>query len=127
MLRVALAISRLLIAGVFIRSGWDAYHNPGDRAQKAARMGLPQPEIAVQANGLGMAGAGSALALGLAPRASARVLAGLLVPTTLAGHRFWEEPTTQGRERQLTQFLKNAAMLGGLLAYLVADNGSRHL
>ncbi len=39
-----------------------------------------------------------ALATGRAPRLAATVLAASLVPTTLAGHRFWEEsdPTAAG-------------------------------
>ncbi|MDF3050898.1 MAG: DoxX family protein, partial [Pseudonocardia sp.] len=35
--------------------------------------------------------AGSLLALGKAPRLASTALAASLIPTTLAGHRFWEE------------------------------------
>jgi uncharacterized membrane protein YphA (DoxX/SURF4 family) len=43
------------------------------------------------------------------------VLAATLVPTTAAGHRFWEEhdPTAKGQQR--LHFFKNVSMLGGLL------------
>jgi uncharacterized membrane protein YphA (DoxX/SURF4 family) len=55
------------------------------------------------------------LAAGILPRLAALALATSLVPTTLAGHRFWEaeEPAEQSRQR--TQFLKNCAIFGGLL------------
>jgi uncharacterized membrane protein YphA (DoxX/SURF4 family) len=49
------------------------------------------------------------------PRVAALVLAGSLVPTTLAGHRFWEEDDPKTRAAQQLQFLKNTSMLGGLL------------
>jgi uncharacterized membrane protein YphA (DoxX/SURF4 family) len=55
------------------------------------------------------------LALNRWPRLAALALAGSLIPTTIAGHRFWSEPDPSGRAAQRIQFMKNAAMLGGLL------------
>ena len=61
-----------------------------------------------------MVGAGALLSLGLLPRPAAGALAASLIPTTLAGHPFWKREGAE-RQRQLTQFLKNLAALGGLL------------
>ena len=52
---------------------------------------------------------------------SALALAGSLVPTTLAGHRFWEEEDDAARAQQTVQFLKNLAMFGGLL--MIIEHG----
>ena len=49
---------------------------------------------------------------------------GTLVPTTIAGHRFWEETDKQARAQQLTQFLKNVSMLGGLII-AATDTGGK--
>jgi uncharacterized membrane protein YphA (DoxX/SURF4 family) len=49
------------------------------------------------------------------PRLAALALAGTLVPTTIAGHRFWEIDNPQQRSAQRIHFLKNLSMLGGLL------------
>jgi uncharacterized membrane protein YphA (DoxX/SURF4 family) len=76
------------------------------------------PEILVQVNGAVQVGAGVLLALGVLPRLSALALAASLVPTTAAGHRFWEEAEPAARAQQTIHFLKNAAMLGGLLAVI---------
>jgi hypothetical protein len=67
-------------------------------------------------------GAGTLLAMGRLPRLSALALAVSLVPTTLAGHRFWE---AQGPERQQHQrhFLKNVGLCGGLLIAAVDTEG----
>ncbi len=65
-----------------------------------------------------MAAGGAALALGIVPRAAAAGLIASLVPTTLAGHRFWEEEDPQARRMQLTQFLKNLGLIGGLVLLL---------
>jgi uncharacterized membrane protein YphA (DoxX/SURF4 family) len=71
-----------------------------------------------------MAIAGSALALGRWPRQAAAVLASVLVPTTIAGHPFWEETTPQSRAAQRTQFLKNLGLCGGLLLVVLDDHAA---
>ncbi len=47
-----------------------------------------------------------------------------LVPTTLAGHRFWDESDASSRAAQRIHFLKNVSMLGGLLI-AADDTGGR--
>ena len=59
--------------------------------------------------------AGLGLATGRAPRLSALALAGTVVPTTVAGHPFWQEKDKAARTRQMTHFFKNVSMLGGLV------------
>lgn len=108
-------LAQMLIAGVFIFGGADAFRAPGGRVQKAADLGVPEPELAVRANGVAMVLGGAALALDVAPRAAAALLACCLIPTTVAGHAFWKESSPSGRAAHRTHFLKNAAMLGGLL------------
>ena len=116
--RLAVATARLLMAGIFIHGGWSAFKEPGDRTKQAEKLGLPKAERLVRANGLAMAAGGTALALGIVPRAAAAGLIASLVPTTLAGHRFWEEEDPQARRMQLTQFLKNLGLIGGLVLLL---------
>lgn len=117
------ALARAGVGAAFVTLGWDAYLEPGPRPVRAAALGVPQPELAVVLNGGAMVVAGVALACGVAPRLSAAVLAGLLVPTTLAGHPFWNESDPKARAQQRTQFLKNLCMLAGLAE--VAVGGRR--
>ena len=58
--------------------------------------------------------AGVALATGRFTRPAAAVLAAGLLPTTVAGHAFWEKSGAD-RSVQQTQFLNNLGLLGGLL------------
>jgi putative oxidoreductase len=123
-------VSRPLIAGMFVYGGLDAFRNPSGKAPRAAKV---TPAIAdavgidadteqlVRLNGAVQVAAGTTLALGVFPRVSAVALAVSLVPTTLAGHRFWEEADEAARAQQTVQFLKNAAMMGGLL--MVVEHG----
>lgn len=68
--------------------------------------------------------AGGLFAVGVSPRVMAIVLGGSLVPTTLAGHRFWEMDDAAERAQQQIQFVKNAALIGGLI-FAALDTGGR--
>ena len=108
---------RLLMSGMFVSGGWDAFKAPAQRAPKAAAIGIPFPELATRANGAVMLVCGIALGAGVAVQPAAAVLAMSLVPTTIAGHAFWKEDP-KARTGQRIHFLKNLAMLGGLLVLL---------
>lgn len=125
MRRLLVALARMMMAGIFVVAGWDAFREPGNRPNQAAKLGFGDPELAVRANGLGMMVAGSGLGLGIKPKLSALALIGLLVPTTLAGHAFWDEEQPQAVARQRVQFLKNLGLAGGLLAVLASGGRSR--
>ncbi len=125
-------IARPLLASIFVVSGADAVQNPAGRAGVAtpffdSALGrLPvvvDAETLVRVNGAVQTAAGVALAAGVLPRAAAAVLAGSLVPTTLAGHAFWQATDPATRSAQQVNFLKNLSIFGGLL--YVAGTGTR--
>ena len=93
-------------------------------APAATKLGLPEPETMVVVNSVAHVVGGVAMALGIFPRLAAAGLAASLVPTTLAGHRFWEMEDEQARNQQITQFLKNLGLIGGLLAVAAWPDGS---
>ena len=55
------------------------------------------------------------------------MLATSLVPTTAAGHRFWEEESPQSKAMQQTHFLKNLSILGGLILAATDTEGAPSL
>ncbi len=107
-------LGRVLLSGIFIAGGADAFQDPASKRPKVEDLGVPKPERSTQLNGATMIAAGAAMALGIKPRIAAAVLAASLVPTTLAGHPFWK---LEGQEQALQQvhFMKNLGLLGGLL------------
>ena len=120
-----------MLASMFVVGGVNALRNAPALAKKAGPVGdklvpmirkaapsLPLPEdpvTQVRVNAVVQLGAAAALATGRAPRLSSAVLAASLVPTTLAGHRFWEETDPGAKAAQRIQFFKNMSLLGGLL------------
>ncbi|ABL81214.1 MULTISPECIES: DoxX family protein [unclassified Nocardioides] len=126
---VSRLIARPMLASAFLVGAANALKNasvPAGKAEPvisrlvplAKRAGVPlpeDPEKLVKLNAGIQIGAGLALATGRAPRLSAAVLAASLVPTTAAGHRFWEVQDPTQRTQQKLHFFKNLSMLGGLL------------
>jgi putative oxidoreductase len=118
-------VARPMLASIFIAEGIDSLLHPDTKAPAAEAVVRPlaeqvpavpdQVEQAVRLNGAVQLVAGSLLAIGRFPRLSAAALAASLIPTTYAGHRFWESDDKQERSQQKIHFLKNVTMLGGLL------------
>ena len=127
MFSILRALARPLIAAIFVSGGLDAARNPGGRTRAAASIGVPQPELAVRANGAVMVLAGLAFGIGIFPEWAAGVLAASLIPTTIAGHPFWKESDPQKRTGQRIHFLKNVAMIGGLLLAAAEERHARIL
>jgi putative oxidoreductase len=125
------SMSHALLAAPFVVGGINALRSPAAMAPAAAQVGVPlaehvglhaDPVTLVRINAGVQVSAGSMLAFGVFPRVAALALAASVVPTTVAGHRFWERGAN--RRQQLTQFAKNAGVLGGLLAAAL-DTGGR--
>jgi len=126
------AIARPMLGSMFVVGGIDSLRRPDPKVPKAApivetiadTMGLPGETAAwVRFNGAVQVAAGTALALGKLPRVAALALAASLVPTTLAGHRFWEETDPRARANQRIHFCKNISIAGGLLLASVDTEG----
>jgi putative oxidoreductase len=131
-------IARPLLASSFIYGGIDTLRHPQSRvpgakpvveqiaeqADKQLPIQVPRDvEQWVKVDAGVKIGAGLLFALGKLPRLSALALSASIVPTTLAGHRFWEHDDPKERFGQTSHFLKNAGLLGGLLLATVDTEG----
>ena len=130
---VSRLVARPLLSSIFLVGPISTFKNADQAAGRAAkvtdrvtplarkvsqRTGIPmpeKPETWVKVNAGVQIVAGLALATGRMPRTAALVLAASTVPTTVAGHPFWEEEDPAARKQQQIQFAKNLSVLGGLL------------
>lgn len=123
-------LGRPMLASMFLTGGLHALRSPEQVAPAAEPVVQPitariaslpdSTEDLVRLNGAVQLGAGLMLATGRMPRIAALAMAVTLVPTTIAGHRFWEVDDPGERAQQRVQFFKNLSMLGGLL--IAADD-----
>lgn len=132
-------LARPMLSSIFVVGAVAALKNAQASAARAkpvtdkvvplaqrAMPGAPIPTDAVtlvRLNAAAQLAGAAALATGRAPRLSAAVLAASLVPTTAAGHRFWEESDPATRGQQKLHFFKNVSVLGGLLLAAVDTDG----
>jgi len=126
--------ARTMLASYFIVNGVKTVRNPdplvpaaepvADRVVPLVKKYAPQQVAAVvpentaslvRANGAAQIVGGLALASGKGRRLGALMLAGSLVPSTLARHAFWSRTDPDERALDRSQFLKNVSLLGSVL------------
>ncbi len=140
------AAGRTLLASYFIASGVKAIRNPGPLVPAAepladkivplvkqyapAQVSNYVPEDAktlVRINGAAEVLGGLALATGFGRRLGALLLAGTLVPSTIAKYPFWTRDDPEQRADERAHFFKNASLLGGVVLAAVDTEGKPSL
>jgi len=116
MRRYALDIGRILLSLIFLGSAATKLVDPAGTQAYMAAYGLPMTGVLLVAAIATELLGGLALLVGLKTRVTAFVLTGFLLSATLIFH------TSLGEQQQLLHFLKNLAIMGGLL--LVMGEGS---
>lgn len=109
---------RFMLAAIFIVSGWGKIGGFEGTAGAIGSKGIPLPEIAAVLAILIELGGGILLIIGWQTRWSATALLIFMIPTTLLFHNFWAFDAAQ-QAMQRTHFLKNLAIMGGIL-YVMA-------
>ena len=127
------AAYRTMLASYFISSGVKAVRNPAPLAPLAQPLAdkivpvvkqyapnevagfVPEdPTTLVRINGALQIVGGLALATGRGRRVGALLLAGSLIPSTLAKYPFWDQ-TGEEKAASRSHFAKNVSLLGGVL------------
>jgi uncharacterized membrane protein YphA (DoxX/SURF4 family) len=126
--------ARAALAASFVSGGIDQIRNPQPKAGPASPIAKPiadripqlpnDPESLVKIDGAIKVVGGLGLVFGPFARPAALLLAGSMVPTTLAGHRFWETTDPEQKVSDKVEFFKNVSLLGGLLIAAL-DTGGR--
>ncbi|MFG1676228.1 DoxX family protein [Micromonospora sp. NPDC049282] len=123
------SLARVMLSGIFVVSGARNLRNP-ERLVPAAKPVTDKvapliqnlhpriptdTETLIRTNAATQLVGGLMLATGRFSRPAALVLAGTLLPTTAAGHPFWNNDDPAARNNNQIHFLKNLGLLGGLL------------
>lgn len=109
---------RILMAAIFLMSGFGKLTNFSGTAGFIAGRGMPMAEVLVVGAILFELGGAIMLVIGWKVRWGALLLVLFTIPATLMFHNFWAVDASQ-YQNQLNHFLKNVAMIGGLL-YMMA-------
>ncbi len=115
-------VGRILLALIFVSSGFAKITGFAGTVGYIASKGLPLPQLAAIGAIVVELGGGTLLILGGKARwvaAALFVFAGL---TALIFHNFWAVPADQV-QNQTIHFMKNLSMMGGLLYVVVYGSG----
>ena len=114
-------IGRMLLAVLFLQSGWHKIFDFEKTTASIAAKGVPLPEVMLVLTIIIVLGGGLMLLFGWYARWAALVLFLWMIPATLLYHAFWTYEPAQ-LFNQTNHFLKNLAITGALL--MVAGMGS---
>ena len=123
------SLARVMLSGIFVVSGARNLRNPERLVQAAEPVTgkvapliqnvhprIPTDTVSlIRANAATQLVGGLMFATGRFTRPAALVLAATLIPTTAAGHAFWNNDDPAARNNNQIHFLKNLGLLGGLL------------
>ena len=118
----AMFLGRIFLALLFVVSGIGKITGYAGTAAVMASKGLPLVDILLPLTIAVELGGGLLLAVGWKARWAAAVLFLFLIPTTLIFHQFWGiDPKLV--QMQKIHFLKNVAIMGGMLMVLAVGAG----
>ena len=122
-LRTPLVVTgRVLLALIFVTSGFSKLGGLEGTAGYIASAGLPAPMALAVLAGLLEVVAGIALAVGFQARWAALSLAVFTLIASVFFHAFWAMPAEQAFMQQL-MFMKNLSIVGGLLVVTALGAG----
>ncbi|MEE1888916.1 DoxX family protein [Pseudomonas carassii] len=119
---VILLLARILLMILFVLSGWSKLSGFEGTVGYMTSLGAPAPMLAAAVAVIMELLVGILLILGFYTRPLALLFALFVLGTALLGHPFWNmiEPE---RSANMTQFLKNLAIVGGLLLLALTGAG----
>lgn len=115
-------LGRLLIAAVFIPAGLTKITGFESTAAYMAAKGLPLVSLLLVLTIVIEAGCGLLILIGWRAREAALLLFLFLIPVTLIFHGFWGIEDLAARAQEQRTFMKNLAIMGGVL--MIAGLGS---
>jgi putative oxidoreductase len=118
----AALVGRILLAAIFITSGFNKIGGFEGTAGYIASKGLPLPQVLTAATILVELGGGILLALGWKARWAALAIAVFTLLASFLFHNYWTYPEAE-RMAQNINFWKNIAIAGGMLVVFAFGPG----
>lgn len=114
-LATAALVGRILLAIIFIKSGFEKITGFEGTAGYMASKGLPMVQLLLVGTIIIELLGGIMLVVGYKARWAALAIFLWLIPTTLIFHKFWGLADAKEAGMQEIQFLKNITIMGGML------------
>jgi len=118
-------VGRVLLALIFVISGFNKLTHFDGTAGYMAMHGLPMVHVLLVTSIAIELGGGLMLMLGWHARLAAAAIFLFLIPVTLVFHAFWtvNPSDAMALQDQMIHFMKNLAIMGGMLYVLAYGSG----
>jgi len=115
---IAFLVGRVIAGGFFLMNGFNHFAQLNMMTGYAKSKGVPAPAFAVGGSGILLFLGGLSLLLGYHPTIGVALLVIFLLGVSFGIHNFWTIQEPQAKLGEMTNFLKNMAILGLLLMSL---------
>lgn len=118
-MNILFLIGRVIYGAFFIMMGLNHLGSAREGlVGYAASKGIPAPKLAVVGSGILLLVGGLSIITGFMPVVGIIALVLFLAPVSFQMHNFWAVDDPQAKMSEMTQFLKNMALLGAALIFL---------
>lgn len=118
----AALVGRILLALIFVQSGWEKLMDLGGTAAYVASAGLPTPTVAAYVAMVVELLGGALLIVGFQARLAGLVLALFTLVAAFGFHRYWSSPPAE-QLMQYLNFWKNISIAGGMFMVFALGPG----
>lgn len=115
---IAFLVGRVIVGGFFLMNGFNHFAQLNMMTGYAKSKGVLAPAFAVGGSGILLFVGGLSLLLGYHPTIGVALLVIFLLGVSFGIHNFWTIQDPQAKLGEMTNFLKNMAILGLLLMSL---------
>jgi uncharacterized membrane protein YphA (DoxX/SURF4 family) len=116
-------LGRILLAFIFLQSGFDKFLNYDKTLKLMGARGISEPQILLPLAMAALFVGGIMILVGWKARWGALALIVFMIPTTLYFHGYWTYPAAL-QLNQFHHFVKNLAIVGALLMILGMGSGA---
>jgi len=118
-MRIAFLIGRIIFGLVHVVFGLNHFLKFNMMVQYAGSKGVPLPNLAIIFTGLLLVVGGVLILLGYYPKIGVLLLVIFYIPVTFMMHNFWAVAEPMRKLAETTNFMKNMAILGSTLMFLM--------
>ena len=115
---IAFLIGRIIFGLLFLMFATNHFMQLENMTGYAASKGVPSPKLAVIVGGVLLLIGGLTILTGFQPLIGVIALVVFLIPVSFKMHDFWTVADEQMKVVEMTQFMKNMALLGAALIFL---------
>lgn len=120
-------VGRVLLGLIFLMSGFGKITGFAGQVAYAAKSGVPLAEVAIAVSIVAEIGGALMIMLGWKARIGAAILFVWMIPVSLYMHAFWGIEDATWKQIHTIMFMKNLAMMGGMLLIMGLGSGPKSL